>query len=438
MNQAVTSRSYRVLRHRDFRLLWSAEALSQAGSQIQRVAIAWQVYELTHDAFKLGLLGLFRFIPILMFGLIGGVLADRGDRRHTLIWTQTALLALALFLAIMSGTGHITIWVIYVVTMVAAIFEGISNPTRQALMPLLVPRGELPAASTMGVLVSHVAQVVGPAAGGIIIATVGTTGAYVVDAFSFLAVILAVLMMHHRPPPVAITMSGYQAAIEGLRFLRNTPTLFGVMLADFFATLFGACAVLMPIFADEVLGVGPRGLGFLLAAPAAGAVTMAIVLSVTHLPDRAGLWVLGSIAAYGFFLIGFGVSTTLWVSLLFLALSGAADSISMALRHAARTLLTPDDLRGRVASVHRALGMGGPQLGEFQKGITASLIGAGPAVAIGGIATIGVAAVVARFFPTVPQYRMSVSEANPPAEPDTSAGPSTQIEENRIVVPVES
>jgi MFS family permease len=401
-----------------------AEALSQAGSQIQRVAIAWQVYELTHDAFKLGLLGLFRFIPILIFGLAGGVIADRGDRRRTLLWTQFALLALAGGLAVLSVTGNITIWAIYVITMVSAIFEGVANPTRQALMPLLVPRSELPAASTMGVLVSHVSQVVGPAAGGIIIATLGVTGAYTIDAISFLAVIIAVLLMVQRPPAVAITVSGYQAALEGLRFLRNTPTLFGVMLADFLATLFGACTTLMPIFADEVLGVGPRGLGFLLAAPAAGAVTMAIVMSVTHLPDRAGLWILGSIVAYGCFLIGFGVSTTLWISLIFLALSGAADSISMALRHATRTLLTPDDLRGRVASVHRALGMGGPQLGEFQKGITASIIGAGPAVAIGGIATVGVAALVAWAFPTVTRYRLSVSEANPPVEvesPVTSA-----------------
>jgi hypothetical protein len=179
------------------------------------------------------------------------------------------------------------------------------------------------------------------------------------------------------------------------------------MLADFLATLFGACTTLMPIFADEVLGVGPRGLGLLLAAPAAGAVTMAIVLSATRLPDRAGLWVLGSIVAYGSFLVGFGISTTLWVSLVFLAMSGAADAISMALRHAARTLLTPDDLRGRVASVHRSLGMGGPQLGEFQKGVTATLLGAGPAVAIGGIATVGVAAVVAWAFPSVMRYRMS-------------------------------
>src|SRR5690606_39089169 len=181
-------------------------------------------------------------------------------------------------LAVLSRSGQITVWVIYLVTMVAAVFEGISNPTRQALMPLLVPRSELPAASTMGVLVSHVSQVVGPAAGGTIIATVGVTGAYVIDALSFLVVIVAVLLVHQRPPAVAITMSGYQAALEGLRFLTNTPTLSGVMLADFLAALFGACTALMPIFADEVLGVGPRGLGFLLAAPAAGAVTMAIVM----------------------------------------------------------------------------------------------------------------------------------------------------------------
>lgn len=417
MSQSVSSRSYRVLRYRDFRLLWVAEALSQAGSQIQRVAIAWQVYELTHDAFKLGLLGLFRFIPILIFGLIGGVIADRGDRRRTLLWTQCALLALAVMLVGLSESGHITIWAIYIITMVSAVFEGVANPTRQALLPLLVPRSELPSASTMGVLVSHVSQVVGPAAGGIIIATIGTTGAYAIDAISFLAVIVAIILMQQRPPAVAITMSGYQAALEGLRFLRDTPTLFGVMLADFLATLFGACTALMPIFANEVLDVGPGGLGLLLAAPAAGAVTMAILLSVTHLPDRAGLWVLGSIVAYGSFLIGFGVSTTLWISLVCLAFSGAADAISMALRHAARTLLTPDDLRGRVASVHRSLGMGGPQLGEFQKGITASLIGAGPAVAIGGVATVAVAAVVAWAFPTVARYRLSVSEVNIPVEP---------------------
>jgi MFS family permease len=416
MNQSVSSRSYRVLRYRDFRYLWVAEALSQAGSQIQRIAIAWQIYELTHSAFDLGLLGLFRFIPILIFGLIGGVVADRGDRRKTLLWTQSALLALAMVLVGLSASGQITIWAIYGVTMVAAIFEGIANPTRQALLPLLVPRSELPAASTMSVLISHLSQVVGPAVGGIIIATVGSTGAYAVDAISFLAVIIAVVLMQQRPPAVAITMSGYQAALEGLRFLRNTPTLFGVMLADFLATLFGACTTLMPIFADEVLGVGPRGLGFLLAAPAAGAVTMAILLSITHLPDRAGLWVLGSIVAYGCFLIGFGISTTLWISLVFLAFSGAADAISMALRHAARTLLSPDDLRGRVAAVHRSLGMGGPQLGEFQKGITASLIGAGPAVAIGGLATIGAAAVVAWTFPSVVRYRMSASESHPPVE----------------------
>lgn len=416
MSQSVSSRSYRVLRYRDFRFLWIAEALSQAGSQIQRVAVAWQVYELTHSAFDLGLLGLFRFIPILIFGLIGGVVADRGDRRRTLLWTQCALLALAIVLAVMSESGQITIWVIYILTMIAAIFEGIANPTRQALLPLLVPRTELPAASTMGVLISHVSQVVGPAVGGVIIATAGVTGAYTVDAISFLAVIVAVLLMEQRPPAVAITMSGYQAALEGLRFLRDTPTLFGVMLADFLATLFGACTTLMPIFANEVLGVGPRGLGFLLAAPAAGAVTMAIVLSITHLPDRAGLWVLGSIVAYGSFLIGFGISTTLWISLVFLAFSGAADAISMALRHASRTLLTPDDLRGRVASVHRSLGMGGPQLGEFLKGISASMVGAGPAVAIGGVATVGVAAVVAWAFPTVARYRMSESELHAPVE----------------------
>lgn len=417
MSQSNTSRSYRVLRHRDYRLLWTAEALSQTGSQIQSVAIAWQVYQLTHSAFSLGLLGLFRFVPILIFGLAGGVIADRGDRRRTLMMTQLTLLMLAFVLTALSARGGLSLWVIYLVTMLSAIFEGVAHPTRQALLPLLIPRAELPSASTMWVLVSHLSDVVGPAAGGAIIATLGVTGAFAIDGLSYLAVIVAILSMHQRPPAVAITMSGFDAAMEGLRFLRSTPTLFGVMLADFLATLFGACATLMPIFAVQILDAGPRGLGLLLAAPAAGAVAMSVLLSATRLPDRAGVWVLGSIVAYGALLIGFGISTTLWISLVLLALGGGADAISMALRHATRTLLSPDDLRGRVASLHSALSAGGPQLGEFQKGVVATFIGAGPAVALGGMATIGVAAVVAYLFPSVPHYRLSASEQEPRGEP---------------------
>ena len=402
-----TSRSYRVLRHRDFRLLWAAEALSMTGSHIQRVAISWQVFQITGDPFKLGLLGLCRFVPVLLFGVVGGVFADRGDRRRTLVVAQSALFAVNALFAVLTLTGSISLIAIYLLTALAATVEGISNPTRQALLPVLVPRNELPPASTMAILGSHAASVVGPALGGVIIAALGVGAAYIVGTISFAAMIVAVMLMRARPPRIPITMSGFAAALEGLRFLRDTPVLLGVMAADFAATLFGVSTALMPIFAEDVLGAGPRGLGWLLAAPAAGAVATALFLSVGRLPDRAGLSILASIVVYGLCLVGFGLSTTLWLSLALLAGSGAADSVSMTLRHAARNVLTPDDLRGRVAAAQRTMGNGGPQLGEFRAGAMASVVGVGPSVALGGMGTVLSAVVIGLVIPAIPRYRFS-------------------------------
>jgi MFS family permease len=414
-----------VLRHHDFRLLWSAEVLSMIGSQIQRVAVTWQVYELTGDAFKLGLLGLCRFVPVILFGIAGGVLADRGDRRRTLILSQLGLLACSLALASLTLTDNIGLAAIYLLTVIGATVEGISNPTRQALIPLVVPKVDFPAASTMNILAFQLAMVTGPAIGGVIIASLGVAAAYIIDALSFTAVIGAVLLMRTRPPRVTMSIGGFAAALEGLRFVRTTPVLLGVMIADFIATLFGACTTLMPIFAEDVLGVGARGLGLLMSAPAAGAVIVATILSVTRLPDRAGLAILGAIGLYGASLVGFGLSTSFPLSLLFLAGSGAADVLSATLRHATRTLLSPDELRGRVASVYRTLAVGGPQLGEFRAGVTASAIGAGPAVALGGVATIVTAGAIALLIPAINRYRFSTSP-DPDAEFPAVAASATR------------
>jgi MFS family permease len=377
------------------------------GSHIQRVAVTWQVFQLTGDPFMLGLLGLCRFVPILFFGIVGGVLADRGDRRRTLVLTQGILLLLAMIFAVLTITDTISLIAIYLLTALVSTVEGISNPTRQALLPVLVPRADLPPASTMTILGSHAASVTGPALGGVIIASLGVGAAYVIDALSFGAVIVAVLLMRSRPPSIPIKMSGISAAIEGLRFLRNTPVLLGVMVADFAATFFGVSTVLMPIFAEDILNAGPRGLGLLLAAPAAGAVVTALILSVSRLPDRAGFGIVASIVVYGLCLVGFGLSELLWLSLTLLAISGAADAVSMTLRHATRNLLTPDELRGRVAAAQRTMGMGGPQLGEFRAGVTASVVGAGSAVALGGIGTVLSALIVSVVIPAIPNYRFS-------------------------------
>ncbi|MGE3798062.1 MAG: MFS transporter [Thermomicrobiales bacterium] len=407
MAEGQSVRPYRVLRHADFRLLWSAEILSMVGSQVQKIAITWQVYELTEDAFKLGLLGLCRFVPVILFGIAGGVVADRGDRRQTLVLAQSILLLFSLILAFLTIAGSITLFAIYAITVLAATVEGVSNPTRQALIPLLVPKSEFPAASTMNILAFQLSMIAGPALGGVIIAASGVAAAYLLDALSFTAVIASVLLMKTRPPRVVVNIGGFAAAIEGLRFMRVTPVLMGVMLADFVATLFGASTTLMPIFAEDVLGVGPQGLGLLLSAPAAGAVIVASILSLARLPDRAGLSIMIAIVIYGACMMGFGWSTNFMLSLAFLAGSGAADVLSATLRHATRTLVTPDDLRGRVAAVHRTLAVGGPQLGEFRAGVTATFVGAGPAVAFGGLATMVSAAAVSFLLPAICRYRFS-------------------------------
>jgi MFS family permease len=414
VNDYRSGHSYRVLRHRDFRLLWACDGISTAGTQIQRIAVAWQVFRLTNDPLHLGLLGLCRFLPIVVFGLIGGVAADRGDRRRTLLVTQILLLACSGALALLTWANAISIAAIYAIVILAATVDSIANPTRQALIPVLVPREELPAASTMNLIDFHLSTIGGPAVGGILIAWLGVGSAYFVDAVSFGAVIFAVLAMHARPVLVPASTGGLAAAKEGLAFLKRSPVLLGVMMTDFFGAFFGFSSSLMPIFAEDVLHSGPRGLGLLYSAPAVGGVLSAIVLSIIRLPNRAGLTILVAIGLYGGCMLGFGLSTTLWLSLLFLAFSGATDSISMTLRHGMRQILTPDPLRGRVAAVHRMLSGGGPQLGEFEAGLLAAVIGAGPAVAIGGAASVATAVVAAKLVPPIVSFRFSRAVAEPP------------------------
>src|SRR5215211_7972214 len=207
-----TPRSYRVLRHRDYRLLWAGETISVTGSQIQRAAVAWQVFRLTEDPVHLGILGLCRFVPIILFGIAGGVLADQGNRRRTLLVTQFVLLATSAVLALLTWTDSISMAAIYTLIVISAIVESVSNPTRQALIPLLVPRSELPAASTINLIGFHVASVGGPALGGLLIAWLGVGAAYLIDTLSFVAVIVAVIAMHARPVLLPLAIGGFAAA----------------------------------------------------------------------------------------------------------------------------------------------------------------------------------------------------------------------------------
>lgn len=409
-------RPFRVLAHRDFRFIWSAELLSNTSTQIQRVAVAWQVFELTHDPLQLGLLGLVRFVPLFLFGLAGGVVADRYDRRRTLILVQLAQMLAAALFAGLTATGRITMPWIYALTAVSALFAAVSAPTRHALIPTLVPTPSMPAAMTMGVLGMQSASMVGPALGGALVASLGVAVSYAIDAAGFALVALAAWLLHARPVRTGPIVGGREAAMEGLRFLRDSPLLLGTMVLDFLATFFGASTTLMPIFAADVLGGGPRTLGLLLSAPAAGAVTGSTVMASMRPLARPGAGIIGAIVVYGTALIAFAMSRNLWLSLVFLAISGTADSVSMAQRHTLRNLITPDRLRGRVAAAHATFASGGPQLGEFEAGLVAAMTSAPIAVALGGAGTFLAALIVGTRVPGIARLRWGSvgSESRPP------------------------
>ena len=398
-------RPFRVLHYRDFRLIWSAEVLSQTGTQIQRVAVAWQVFELTGDPFQLGLLGLVRFVPLFLFGLVGGVVADRYDRRQTLVLSQLALMLVTGAFAVLTANGSITLAWIYGLTALSALFSAVAAPTRHALIPTLVPTASIPAAMSMGVLAFQSAGMAGPAIGGVLVASVGIAPSYAVDAATFGLVAISAFALHSRPMRAAPVISGRAAAMEGLRFLRESPVLLGTMSLDFLASFFGASTTLMPIFASDILGGGPRTLGWLLTAPAAGAIAGATIMASRRPLTRPGVGILAAIVIFGLSITAFALSRNLWLSLAFLAASGAADSVSVSQRHTLRNLLTPDRLRGRVAAAHSTFAAGGPQLGDVRAGIVATWTGAPLAVAIGGLAAALTALLVARQVPGIASFR---------------------------------
>ena len=393
------------LRHRDFRMLWIADIIAILGSQIQNVAIIWHVFALTGDAFQLGLLGLFRFVPVLFFGLYGGVIADRRDRRTILVVTHILLMATTAVLMGATALDAVSMPLIYAVTFMASAVNAFAGPARQAIIPALVPREEIAGAATVLNLAMQTAQIGGPALGGIIIGTVGLTAAYAVGTVTFGAVIIAALLITVRERIVIESANGLTAVIDGLKFLWTTPILLAVMSLDFIATFFAASITLMPIFAEQILAMGPNGLGLLLSAPAVGAVAGSLVMSVAPIPRRPGLGIVLAILAYGACIIGFGASSMFWLSLLFLAGSGAADAISMAMRHSIRNLVTPAAYRGRIAAAHTTFARGGPQLGEVRSGWMASLYGAQAAVALGGVATVIGCLLMARLVPSLLHYR---------------------------------
>jgi MFS family permease len=423
-----------VLRHRDYRLLWIGQFISTLGTQMHAVALSWQVWELTGNPVYLGLLGLVRAVALMGMSLIGGQQADARNRRTLLLVTQSSLVLFSGSLAIATFMGVVNVTMLFVVAALVAATGAFDAPARQALIPNLVPRDQLASAMSLNILAMSVARMAGPAIGGVAVALIGVAGTYTLDAASFLWTIIALQMMRTPMAAPAVRTAGFAAIVEGLRFIRTTPIIWGIMLMDFLANLLGSSMGLAPVFAESVLNAGPQGLGLLLSAPAAGAVFGGVVISLVPSVQRPGRVVVASVMAYGLCLSLFGLAPTLLLALAALFGAGAVDSVSVAMRHTVRNLATPDELRGRVAASHSALAMGGPRLGEFQSGITASFIGPRGAMVAGGVGVMVVAAAVAWLVPAVMRYRFDDPD-DPASETGVEATPEAALAESRSAAP---
>ena len=421
------SRSHFVaLQHRNFRLLWLGQLVSFSGSTMQTAAILWHVSLLAPPESKglaLGLVGLVRVVPVVVFSLAGGVMADAMDRRRLLLFTQTGMALAAATLAALTFSGAGSLTQIYVLAGLGAAFGSFDGPARNALIPSLVPREHLPNALGLNSIMFQAASVLGPSLGGALLAWQGVGWVYALNAASFLMVLWALRAMRgvpERRPEERVEVHP-RAAVEGLRFVFGNPLIRSTMLLDFFATFFSSAMALLPIFAQDILHVGAAGYGWLYAAPAVGAIGAgAMMIRLVDRIRRRGIVLLWAVAAYGLATVCFGLSREFVLTFACLVAVGAADMVSTVLRNVIRQLATPDGLRGRMTSINMVFFLGGPQLGELEAGLVAQGFGAPFSVVSGGIGCLLATAWTALSTPALRRDRRE-DHATEPVAP-TAAG----------------
>lgn len=400
---------------RDYRLLWAGQTVNVVGSQITRVALPYQVYLLTHSTLAVAALSLTQLVPLLLFSLGGGSLADAFDRRRLLLVTQVGLAASSGALALVSIVGDPQIPVLFVIAFVAASFSAVDGPTRSSAVTRLVPPHRLPAAIALGQLSFNAGSVIGPAIGGLVLALVGPAGAYVLDLCSYAAFVGALAAIRPIPPTVAGARPGLAAIAEGLRFVRRRRVILSTFAIDLNAMIFGMPQALFPALALDVFHAGPIGVGLLNAAPAFGALLGAAVSGVATRIRQVGRGIIIAVVVWGIAIVLFGLSTfSLPLALVFLAIAGGADVFSAVLRSSVVQLQTPDELRGRVSAIHLLVVISGPRVGDIEAAAVASAIGVQLSVISGGfLCLLGVLA-VARWFPELDRH---LAVEAPPAEP---------------------
>jgi len=382
--------------------------LSGIGSQFTTVAMAWQIYELTDSALQIGLLGLLRAVPQMLLLLFAGLLADAINRRKLMMFTQTGLFCVSTALALLTFAGKASPHLLYAATIFLAFFTALEQPSRQSMIPNLVPREHLAQSLALQGTQRYVPVIAGPSIAGVVLALFGPAVCYAVDAFSWLAMLSALALLR-----TAISEGGGWRTIslsslrEGLGFVWGHGVIFPLMLLDFGATLFGNVRSLFPIYARDILFVGPKGLGLLYSSRAVGSLCAAALVSVSGPVRSAGMWILVGVGLYGVATAVFAYSQVFWISVLMLALCGAGDTISSILRSTINQLTTPDELRGRMSSINSIFTSSGPQLGQFESGLVAAWLGAQLSALTGALATLAIVVLVAIGFPQVKRFRIS-------------------------------
>jgi MFS family permease len=394
------------LKHYRYRYLWLGLLISVAGSQMQSAAIHWHIRELTGepDPLALGGIGLARILPVILFSIIGGTVADNYNRRMIILITQSLLALQALVLAILTFLGHITIWQIYLLTAIQAAAMAFDIPARQALIPNLVPRDVLPSAFSLNMVAFNVGAIGGPLLFGLI-PEGGQALAYLINSISFLAVIAALFLMGDVPQNLNKAGGINLGAMwDGVRFIFSRPLITSTMLMDFIATFFASANTMLPIVARDILNVGKTGFAWLTSAEAIGSVITGIVVSQFPNLRKQGFLFFGSVFVFGIATILFGVSGTFTVAMIALFFVGAGDTVSTIIRNTIRQLHTPDHIRGRMTSVNQIFFQGGPQLGEVEAGLAAAAFGVPFAIVSGGIGCILGLGLVAWKFPQLINY----------------------------------
>jgi len=389
-----------LLFHPPFAWFFAARVLSEFAQQIAAVAVGWQIYTMTNSAAYLGLAGLAQFMPTALFTFVAGGIADRCDRKRVAQLCQAANALTAGYLALGTYGGWLNVPEMFLAVTIFGLTTAFENPAVAALLPAAAPPGELQRATALATGAFQVAIVSGPALGGLAYSAAPVAPWLLVLVASAAAALCsgAIAVRTQIDSPGRPT---FTELFAGVSFVRGNPAILGSISLDLFAVLLGGATALMPIYARDILHTGPWGLGILRGAPAVGALLMTAWLARRPLKSKAGLRLFQAVMVFGLASVVFGLSTVLWISLAALAVMGAADMVSMVLRISLVQLATPDQMRGRVGAVNFLFVNASSQLGEFESGMTAALLGAMPSVVLGGLGTILVALLWMKLFPTL-------------------------------------